>query len=144
MNNIFPNFTPLDHAPFINNAVIPVNDNFQISVSYNINSGLWQVGEMDNYEAAIQVRKPTGKHNYWSLVEFEDNKNINIFPNCNRADLNKLVLKAQKLKYCCEIEILDEDNVWKHKFFCADGFDFEQKKKYCKWVWGNNKYRIVK
>ena len=48
-------FKPLEHAPWIDNAIIPVNKkkHFQISVSKG--QGPWYTGEDESYEAAIQV-----------------------------------------------------------------------------------------
>lgn len=131
-------FKSLSHAPWIRNAVIPVNDHFRVSVSYG--DGEWYVGHPGDYEVAIQAidsRYP----GVASLVDFEDNSQGNIFSHCNEGKIRALIERAKTLKYKCAIEVFDvrcgeTEKRWGIRFLCADGYDFDEKEKYCRSVFG--------
>ena len=83
-----------------------------------------------------------------SLVSFKDNPQGNIWPNCNTEKIHKLIEKAKTLIYKCAIEIFDtassqEKPQWHIKFMCAEGYDFDEKEKYCCRIWGDKQWRIV-
>lgn len=134
------NFEPLPKAPWINNAVVPINEHFRLSVSYNTSRGLWYAGSYGAFEAAIQVgnpASPTGSE-YWSLVELPDNPRANIYPDCGMDDLERLCEIAKDLEYACELQVLEnargEPEEWLHRFFCAKGHDEKAKTNYVRSV----------
>jgi len=128
-------FKPLPHAPWINNAVVDVSENFNLSVSYNNSPGMWYVGDKGHCEVAIQAGKPNSK--YRSLVSLPDNEHGNIYHNCDKQIINQLIIRASELIFDGEILVFD-DGLWKHRFYCAKGFDRLQKESYCRSMFKDN------
>src|ERR1035437_9707487 len=103
-------FKPLIDSPWILNSIIPVNDNFHLSIN-NI---------LYNYKVTIQVGFPSSV--YWDIVKVS--KNISsTYPVRNDSMIHSLLEMAETLKYAGEIEVFtirDVDNKlreWKHQFF---------------------------
>lgn len=141
---IYPDFSPLSHAPFINNAIIPINEHFRVSISYNRSEGLWYAGEKNNYEVAIQV----GEGETWELVSFEELLSVNVFCDVSDNYLPFIVEKAKKLIFGPKIEVFasrdgKEKEAWRLRFTCADGYDFKQKLAYCQRVFGEKNVRTA-
>lgn len=139
MNQLNLKFKPLSHARWINNAELPVNEHFQLSISYNEKEGMWKVGDIGSYEVAIQCISNTSP--YASLVAFEDTGG-NIFNDCSEEDILNLVERAKTLEYAGEILIFDKlpgqkEPDWQHRFYCAKGYDLKGKLAYCKSIWGS-------
>ena len=138
-------FKPLGHARWIQNAVVPINDNCRLSVSYG--NGLFYVGTIGCYEAALQMtdrRYPE----IASLVSFKDNPRDNLFRDCDDAKLEELIELGKTLEYKGALEIFDtkvgdKDPAWGIRFLCAKGHDYEVKEKYVKDMWGDGKWRFI-
>lgn len=128
-------FRPLRNANWINNAIIKVSDNFNLSVSYNKSPGMWFVGKKEAYEVAIQVGKPDSK--YKSLVSLPNNSAGNVYHNCDSIKIKELITIASSLEYAAEIYIFD-NRKWKHRFHCAKGFDQQEKEGYVRGIFGKN------
>ena len=132
-------FKPLAHAPSINNAVIPINEHVQISVSYNRVPGLWNVGSINYYEAAIQVFDEQKAPGIRDLVSFEDNRDGNVFSGCDEIKLLALTERAQLVEYYGIIKVFaiksgETKAEWGVRFVCARGYDYREKIKYTKSV----------
>ena len=127
------------------NAVVPINEYFQLSVSFGLG-----IGTIDSYQAAIQAinKSKYPNNDYASLVEFEDCPNTNVWNDCDESRLLELIERAKTLTYKCVIEVFatrvgEKEDKWGFRFFCADGFDFNQKFKYCNWMFGKDNVRII-
>lgn len=139
-------FKPLAHASWIMNAVVPINDHFRLSVSYNERDGMWAVGSVGSYEVAIQVGKPGSE--YWSLVQMPDHS-TNVYSGCDDAKIEHLRKQAETLKFGGEIEVFGvrqgaKERAWGHRFFCAEGDDQKGKLDYVARVFtGEDKWRFT-
>lgn len=141
-------FKPLDHAPWIMNAVVPVTKHTQLSVSYNGSEGMWYAGDKGDYEVAIQVIDPDRYPGVASLVSFKDNPSSNVFPHTKDSGLPALAEKAKQLVYHGAIEVFaergsDKEKTWGVRFLCAKGYDFQSKLGYTRGVFGAGNYRLV-
>ena len=141
-------FKPLSHAPWLMNAVVPVNKHVQLSVTYNGSPGMWYAGDKDDYEAAVQMIDPCRYPGVACVVFFKDNKNDNVFPHTNESGLQGLVARGKELKYYGAIEVCDErgsdkEKIWGVCFLCAEGHDYQQKMKYSKSMFGKDNCRFV-
>ena len=141
------NFKSLIDTPWILNAVIPVSENFHLSINYNKSlDGLWYDCEKDNYKIEIQVGFPPST--WWDIVKVS--KDIsNVYPGRNDSMIYSLIEIAETLKYAGEFEVFEirDKNVksreWGHRFFCAKGNDLEDKLSYIKRVFiGEDKSRF--
>lgn len=140
-------FSPLAHASWIDNAVVPINNHFRLSISKNGSRGLWHVGEDDSYEVAIQAFEHEGGKGDLVWVE-----NDTVTSRCNIADINKLAGVAAKLVYVGKIEVFDIGTLaggpggqphWFPRFYCAQGKDLTQKLQYSYRVWGSKNHRFI-
>jgi len=140
-------FSPLAHAPWIDNAVVPINNHFRLSISKNGSRGLWHVGEDDSYEVAVQAFEHEGGKG--DLVWID---NDTVTSQCDMADINKLARIAAKLVYVGKVEVFDiGDRIdypdgqprWLTRFYCAQGNDLTQKLEYSYRVWGKDNHRFI-
>jgi hypothetical protein len=124
-SNIELQFKPLNGVPLkggVFNAVVPVNDNFRVSVSYYECFPSGSVGSApDNYECAIEVGKPDAQ--YWSLVQIDGTNTWH----GGMSLIHDLMEKAAALKFAGEIQIYTRregpNRTWGHCFYCAEGED---------------------
>lgn len=138
-------FKPLNREEWIMNAVVPINDHVQLSVSYG--TRVWYVGEPGNYEAAIQMIDPNSYPGIACLVSFKST-GTNIWSKCNEKKLEALVRLGKKLKYAGAIEVFDiaqgcKEKNWGIRFLCADGYDKESKLEYAKRIWGLEGHKFI-
>lgn len=136
-------FKPLAHATFIDNAVVPINNHFQLSISKNRSPGMWYVGDDDSYEVAIQAFEPGNPTRCLVWVG-----NDNVTRDCDLADINRLADHARTLIYVGRIEVFDcgegdKEPRWLTRFCCAAGKDFEEKTKYAQRVWSEMRHRFI-
>lgn len=142
------NFKPLKHAPSIQNAVVPINEHVQLSVSYGQWPGGCSVGTPGNYEAAVQMIDPRYP-GIACLVSFEDNPQNNIWSGCDDAELEALIERGKHLTYAGAIEVFgirsgETEPDWGIRFLCAEGHDRREKEKYTKELWGRTEhYRFI-
>ncbi len=118
-------FKPLGHAPWIMNAVVPIKEHVQLSVSYNDRKGMWHVGEKGSYEVAVQMTDPGRYPGIACMVE-----------------------KGGTLIYAGAVEVFDarqgaSEKAWGIRFLCAEGYDKIGKLKYAKDTWGADGHRFV-
>lgn len=137
-------YKPLSHATWIMNAVIPVSEHFQLSVSYG--NGLWYVGTKERPEVAIQAIDKS-INQYADLVKVSKH-NDNIYHNCGPAMIECLFDTASKLKFGGRIEVFDiaegqKTPQWNFRFFYALGNDYDEKIEYAKHIWGSDEYRVI-
>ena len=141
-------FKPLGHAPWIMNAVVPVKEHVQLSVSYNDRKGMWHVGEKGSYEVAVQMTDPGRYPGIACLVSFEDNPSGNIWPDCDDSRIAGLVEKGKALTYAGAVEVFDvrqgaSEKAWGIRFLCAEGYDKTGKLEYARDTWGADGHRFV-
>lgn len=140
-------FNPLPDSPWIDNAVIPINNHFRLSVSMNKYEGLWYVGEHDSYEVAIMATETEGGEG--ALVFFNGDT---VQCDCSMRDIRRLMRAASRLVYVGRIEVFDVGGKsvcpdgqprWLTRFHCAKGEDLQQKLKYANRVWGKDRHRFI-
>ena len=141
-------FKSLSHAPWLMNAVVPINKHVQLSVTYNGSPGMWYAGDKGDYEAAVQMIDPCRYPGVACLVFFKDNKNDNVFPHTKESGLQVLVARGEKLEYYGAIVVFaergsDREKTWGVRFLCAKGHDYRSKLRYTKSTFGEGAYRFV-
>ena len=136
-------FTPLEHTPFIGNAVVVVKPNFRLSISKNYSPGMWYVGKDGSYEVGIQCFETEGGKGELVWVGKDT-----VTPGCDLEEINRLAAVASKLTYAGKIEVFDtidrtKKPQWSTRFYCAAGRDLEQKLSYSEGVWGKERFRFI-
>lgn len=139
-------FRPLPHNPSVQNAVVPVKENVQLSVSYGLG-----VGDIDSFQVAIQLvdknlNDPDG--NWACLVSLPDNPHhSNVYEDCDDAKIEALKFKAAaEVSLYSRIEVFASRSgkdapKWGFRFFTNFGYDRDEKLKYAISVFGKSNVR---
>jgi len=131
------------HRVGINNARIPIKDNFSISVSKSSPGASWYVGDDDDYEVAIMVTT-NGCETLVSHPEADGN----IWSGCDIDKINEIAKLVEPLELGPDIWVLGDwggtvrKDEWRQRFSTAKGYDFDDKMKYVRHVWSRDQYRI--
>ena len=142
-------FKPLPQVPYIANAVVPVNEHFRLSISYNTSHGMFWVGHEGSYEVAIQAFETVGGKG--DLV-FVDGGSNTVTSDCDIAAINTLFEKASRMRYVGRIDVLDTPDGpscpagqerWLERFYCAEGDDLREKLAYAERIWGKDRYKFI-
>lgn len=143
-------FRPLEHATWIQNAVVPIKPHFRLSISKGFGHGrpgTWYVGEDGSYEVAVQAFEEEG--GLGDLVWID---NDTVVRGRSIHGINVLAERAMKLTYFGKIEVFDipsnsvgapTTRQWLPRFFCADGDDVLKKLDYANHIWGRGGYRLI-